>query len=155
MNEQADRTLRQLLRNLPERPAPAGLESRVLQQLERRRGHAWWRRGFAHWPVAARAGFITTCAVLIGVSLLDTRWSTLGTGVWRRAFGSVLSWAYPAEVAIASTTAVSTRIAHTLPLSWLYALLAMAAALYAVLFGLGIAAYRTLYLSPHPRQVIR
>jgi hypothetical protein len=39
MNEQADRTLRQLLRNLPERPAPAGLESRVLQQLERRRGH--------------------------------------------------------------------------------------------------------------------
>jgi hypothetical protein len=155
MKETADRSLTQLLRNLPLRPAPASLESRVLHQLERRRALAWWRRGFAHWSTATRAVFITTCGVLICASLLDTRWSTLGTGVWQRAFSWALSWAYPAELAIASTTAVSTRIVHSLPVNWLYAILATAAALYAALFGLGVAAYRTLYLSPHPGQVIR
>jgi len=155
MKENADRTLTRVLRSLPARPAPARLESRVLQQLERRRAIAWWRLGFAHWPAAARAGFITTCIVLIGASLLDTRWSALGAGVWQRAFSWAQSRAYPAVGAIVSTTAVSTRIVHTLPANWLYALLAIGAALYAVLFGLGVAAYRTLYLSPPPRQVNR
>jgi len=154
MNEK-DGTLNQLLRNLPLRPAPAGLESRVLQQLERRLTLAWWQRGFSHWPAAARAGFITTCMLLIGTSLLETRWSTLGAGVWRQAFGWALSSAHPAVGTIASTAAVSQRIAHALPANWLYAILVIAAALYATLFGLGVAAYRTLYLSPSPRREIR
>jgi len=155
MKEKADRTLAHVLRNLPLRPAPAQLESRVLQQLDRRRTLAWWRRGFAHWPAPARAGFIAACIVLIGASLLDTPWYTLGTGVWQRAFSWALSWAYPAVGAVASTTTVSTRIVHALPANWLYAILAIAAALYAALFGLGVAAYRTLYLPSPPRQVIR
>jgi hypothetical protein len=155
MSEKADGTLNHVLRNLPPRPAPAGLESRVLQQLERRRTLGWWQRGFSHWPAVARASFISICMVLIGASLLDSRWSTLGADVWRQAFGWALSSAYPALGAIASTTAVSTRIAHTLPANWLYAILAIAAALYMVLFGLSVAAYRTLYLSPPPHQVIR
>jgi hypothetical protein len=96
-----------------------------------------------------------TCIMLIGASLLDTRWSTLSSGVWQRAFSWALSWTYPAVGAIVSTTAVSTHIVHTLPANWLYALLAIGAALYAALFGLGVAAYRTLYLSPSPRQVLR
>lgn len=155
MKEKADRTLTELLRNLPPRPAPARLESRVLQLLERRRTLAWWRRGFAHWPAVVRAGFITTCVALVGASLLDTRWSTLGTGARQRAISWALSCAYPAMDAIASTTAVSTWIVHALPANWLYVILAIAAALYVTLFGLGVAAYRTLYLSPSPRQVIR
>ena len=155
MKENADPTLTRVLRSLPARLAPASLESRVLQQLERRRALGSWRLGFAHWPVAARAAFITTCIVLIGASLLDTRWSTLGAGVWRQAFSWAASWAYPAVGAIVSTTAVSTRIVDTLPANWLYALLAIGAALYVALFGLGVAAYRTLYLSPSTPQVIR
>lgn len=155
MNEKADRTLSHILRNLPPRPAPATLESRVLQQLQHRRALAWWWHGFAHWPAAARAGFITTCIVLIGASLPDTGWSMLRTGVLQRVLSWAMSWAYPAAGAIASTTAVSTRIVHAVPADWLYAILAMGAALYAALFGLGLAAYRTLYLSSPPRQEIR
>lgn len=155
MKETADQALTRLLRSIPPRQAPAMLEVRILRQLERCRAVAWWRRGFAHWPAAARAGFIATCIVLIGASLLDTRWSMLGPSVWRRAFGWALTWADPAVGAIVSTTEVSMRILHTLPASWLYAILAIAAVLYAALFGLGVAAYRTLYLSPSPRQVIR
>ena len=155
MNEEPLETLNHALRNLPPRPAPAGLESRVLQQLELRRSHGWWRRGFAHWPAVARAGFIATCMVLIGASLLAARWSSLGIGIGRQAFDWALSSAYPAVGAIAWTTVVSTRIVHALPANWLYAILAIAAALYVALFGLGVAAYRTLYLSPPSRQVIR
>jgi hypothetical protein len=39
-------------------------------------------------------------------------------------------------------------LAHALPPGFLYGGLAVCAALYAVLFGLGAAVYRTLYLQP-------
>jgi hypothetical protein len=131
-NEQA---LNRVLRDLPLRSAPATLEARVILQLERRRTITWWQRGFTHWPAAARVSFIGTCVAVIGASLADTRWSTL-------------SWTYPAVGVIASAADVEVWISRSLSSNWFYAFAATAALLYATLFGLGIAAYRTLYLSP-------
>jgi hypothetical protein len=41
-----------------------------------------------------------------------------------------------------------TLLARTLPVTWLYPGIVVCAVLYAVLFGLGAAVYRTLYLQP-------
>jgi hypothetical protein len=41
-----------------------------------------------------------------------------------------------------------TLLARTVPPAWAYAGIAAGAMLYAVLFGLGAAVYRTLYLQP-------
>jgi hypothetical protein len=146
--ERADRSLTRLVQNLPLRPAPVTLESRVMQQLQRQRTIAWWGRGFAHWPATARVFFVSTCTAIMGLSLLDTRWSMLGEGVLQRAFRVTLSWTHPAAGAIAPASDMGGWIAHTLSSSWIYALAAVAALLYAALFGLGVAAYRTLYFSP-------
>lgn len=147
-NDRADRALTRLVQNLPLRPAPATLESRVMQRLQGQRTIAWWRRGFAHWPATARVLFVGTCMAIMGLSLLDTRWSMLGEGVLQRAFRVTLSWTYPAAGAIAPAFDMGGWIAHALSSSWFYTLAAVAALLYAALFGLGIAAYRTLYFSP-------
>ena len=61
-----DRTLQEL----PLRRAPPTLESRVLDELERRAALAWWRRSFAHWPVAARAVFLVICLALIRLAFV-------------------------------------------------------------------------------------
>ncbi len=58
-----DRTLRALA------PAPgaAGARNRGCStDLQRRAALPWWRRSFAHWPSAARAGFVLVCLALIG-----------------------------------------------------------------------------------------
>jgi hypothetical protein len=151
-NEQA---LNHVLQNLPLRQTPASFEARVLQQLEQRWNRDWWRRGFAHWPAAARVAFVSLCISLVSATLMDTLWSTLGADALHRAFGRALSWTYLAVGAVASATDLWTRVASALPENWRFTIVAVAAVLYAALFGLGAIAYRTLFLSPSPRQVIR
>jgi hypothetical protein len=151
-NEQA---LNHVLQNLPVRQTPAGFEARVLQQLEQRRSGDRWRRGFAHWPAAARVVFVSLCISLVSATLVDTRWSTLGAGALHRTLDRALSWTYLAVGAAASATDLCTRIMSALPENWRFTIAAVAATLYAALFGLGAIGYRTLFLSSSPRQVIR
>jgi len=139
VDDKAEHALTRAVQNLPLRRAPADLEARVLQQLERRLSGDGWRRGFTHWPAAARAGFVAICISLVGATLVDSRWS---------------SWAYLAVGSIASAADLLTHIASAFPQRWLFTIASVAAAMYAVLFALGAVAYRTLYLSPPPRQVI-
>jgi len=133
------RMLRRLLRDLPPRRAPATLESRVLRELERRAALAWWRRGFAHWPLAARASFVVLCGALIGITLL-------GGSSWTPPdAAAALSWSHPALAALGSVGSAGGWIVRLLPDGWLVGMGAAMAALYAILFGLGAAAYSTLY----------
>ena len=106
------------LRQLPLRTAPPTLESRVHRELHRLATLPWWRRSFAHWPAAARAGFVVVCIALAGATLIEGAWG----------------WA-------------STR---ALP-QWLYECLALGGLLYVLLFALGAAAYRALYLDSPPQ----
>jgi len=64
-----------LLRQLPDRRAPAGLEARVLAEIARRAALPWWRTSFTHWPAAARVSFYglsaaAAAAVVAGIFVL-------------------------------------------------------------------------------------
>jgi hypothetical protein len=139
-DEMLERMLDQTLTALPLRPAPATLEARVLGELQRRAALPWWRRSFAHWPLPARAAFIALCAVSIGLAL------------WGAAAAAdvvlSLAWAREAGILLITGANLAASLSHAALPAWLYGVIAVIALLYAFLFGLGAAVYRTLYLQP-------
>ena len=139
-NDSLEGLLERTLHELPLRRAPPTLESRVLCELQRRAALPWWRRSFAHWPLPARAVFVVICGALIRLAFLG--------GAAAVAGALSLSWAREIGVLMASGGNLATLLARTLPVTWLYDGIAACAVLYAVLFGLGAAVYRTLYLQP-------
>jgi hypothetical protein len=152
MNEPIDATLKlervlhQALEGLPPRRAPSTLESRVTNELARRALLPWWRASFANWPVAARVGFIVVCAVLVAATILGGISAYLGDRSFDEAAAVLLSWAHPFLTVLSSAGGLLTVLLHVIPPLWLYATLAVGIFLYVTLFGLGAAAYRTLYL---------
>jgi hypothetical protein len=144
-----------MLRELPLRHAPATLEARVFRELERRAALPWWYRGFTSWPLAARAAFVALCGAIIGFTFLDGSWATAGARVLNGAGALAMSWIHPAVAATAWAGEFSALLVRVVPSAWLYGVFAAGAMLYAVLFGLGAAAYRTLYLPPSTAGDIR
>jgi hypothetical protein len=150
--DRLERLLDDTLRSLPSRPAPPGLESRVLGRLAQRASRPWWRRSFGHWPAFARVGWVTACAVLIGCTLLG---GTLLRGPWmttvdslQRA-GAAGAWIRHATMITGTVANLVGSLLDAIPATWVLLGLATATLLYAFLFGLGAAAYRLLYLQPH------
>jgi hypothetical protein len=141
-----ERLLDRSLRELPVRRAPATLESRVLAELARRAALPWWRRSFAHWPQAARAVFVSMCVILVGLAFAAGGWAASGlrslhaAGVWP------MPWAREAVAVMGVAQWLSGELARAIPPDWIYGGLAAGALLYTALFGLGVAAYRALYL---------
>lgn len=138
--EALERLLGRALHGLPLRRAPVTLESRVFGELERRAALPWWRRSFAHWPPLARAVFLVICGALIKLAFLG--------GATAVAGARSLSWAREARMLVASAGNLAAVLAHTPPPAWVYEAIAVCAVLYAILFGLGAAVYRALYLQP-------
>ena len=132
-----DRTLQEL----PLRRAPPTLESRVLDEIERRAALAWWQRSFTHWPLAARAVFLVICLALIRLAFVGGATAVAGV--------RSLSWARDIGLRVTSAGNLLTLLANMVPPTWIYQSIAACAVLYAILFGLGAAVYRTLYLQPH------
>lgn len=136
------------LENLPLRRAPAALELRIKHEIQRRAALPWWRRSFAQWSLPARSAFIAACVGVIALTMTgrvgsgDSRYAHLLAG-WAdggtRAAASVL----------ASADGVEALLARLVPEEWLRLGLGLGVLFYVVLFGLGAAAYRTLYLEPH------
>jgi hypothetical protein len=147
-DEALQRLLDRTLRELPPRRAPAGLEARVLNELERRAALPWWRRSFMHWPAPARIAFLVTCAALVALVLVGGTAAVAGLGSLLESGTVSLSWAREIGALAVSAGNVITLLAHSLPLTWLYQGMVVCAVLYAALFGLGAAVYRTLYLQP-------
>jgi hypothetical protein len=144
-NEALARLLDRALRELPMRRAPPTLESRVFGELQRRAALPWWRRSFASWPLLARAAFLVICGALIRLAFLGGTAAVAGV--------HSLSWAREIGAITASAANFAALLARTVPPTWAYQGIAVCAALYAALFGLGAAMYRTLYLQPpgdHP-----
>src|SRR4051794_8580369 len=73
-----ERLIHRTLRDLPSRHAPRSLEQRVLAEIERRAALPWWRKSFAHWPVAARAGFILVSAGFAKLAIMLGVWVMAG-----------------------------------------------------------------------------
>jgi hypothetical protein len=137
-DEKLRRLVDHALRDLPHRAAPATLQTRVHAELQRRAALPWWRRSFSHWPTPARGAFVAVCIALTVVTLLVGSLTTLDLAPATQQLLRLLSLA----------TAVEAIPARLIPPLWLDSALVAGALLYAMLFGLGAFAYRTLYLKP-------
>ena len=136
--DELERLVTRALQDQPLRRAPDALERRVLAQLESGAAIARWRRGFAHWPMAARVAFL---AASVGVVKL-----ALSIAVWLSAplDSPASSFDLPSQVAWLQTLfVVISSIARTVPSLWVHAGIAILVILYAALFGIGASAYRT------------
>jgi hypothetical protein len=119
---------------------------RVAEELARRASLPWWRASFATWPVAARVVFILVCAVLGAATILGGVSAYLGDHSFDEASALMLSWAHPFLTVVSSAGGLMALLVHMIPPLWLYGILGAGIFLYVTLFGLGAAAYRTLYL---------
>jgi predicted anti-sigma-YlaC factor YlaD len=138
--ERLEQLIDGLVRSQPARRAPAGLEARVLARIA---AQPWWRKGFAHWPLWARGAFLVASYGFVRLAL---------AGVM-----SVIELVSTADVAdvdalhrtreaVSTTVSLGEMVLHAIPPVWLYTGAAVGFMLYAVLFGLGTFAYRTLYV---------
>ncbi len=138
---QLEQLIDRWLRDLPSRRAPATLESRVLAELARCAALPWWQRSFAHWPHMVRVVFVILCLALGALTFIRST-----------ALVSSIESAHllrPAGAFAGAMVQTAASLVHAIPTQWLYGALAMAATLYGLLFALGAAAYRTLYLDSH------
>ena len=150
LDREMEARLGQALRTLPERRAPATLESRVLDALARRVPLPWWRRSFAEWPAAARVAFGVTSAVLVVLTVLAAAAANANLGALGGSHALSTPVLHDASVFFDITRTLSVLLASILSSSWVLGCLIAGAALYAALFGLAIAGYRTLYLNADP-----
>jgi len=149
LDREMEARIGEALRTLPVRRAPATLESRVLDALARRAPLPWWRRSFGEWPAAARIAFSVTSAALVVLTVLAAANANLGSLDASRALATA-PVLHDASVFFAITRSLSVSLASLLSSRWVLGCLVASAALYAALFGLAVAGYRTLYLNAEP-----
>jgi len=144
--EKLEASIHRVLRSIPDRKAPASLEARVLAELSRRASLPWWRRSFAYWPSAARAGFFVGSALAaalivsgIFVLLRSPAATELAGGVAAR-----FSWFVLARDIVASANARLWLLIGAIPPIWLYGVIGTIAICYAALAAIGAATYRAL-----------
>ena len=146
--QQLERFVTRLAASQPPRQAPRSLERRVFAELERRAVLPWWRKPFTLWPLAARVAFLAASPIFVKLALLGAT-DILGGASFSRVSAAVLaelSWMRMWGGLISALgEAAALAIRHP-PAYLLYGGFAVAA-LYAALFGIGAAAYRTLYNS--------
>ncbi|HEX4151672.1 MAG TPA: hypothetical protein VHY75_05625 [Steroidobacteraceae bacterium] len=131
-----EKLVSEALRAAPVRRAPRSLEQRIWREIARRAALPWWRHSFPRWPRLAQAGLALTCGTII--------WAVS----WAAASPLSGAWLRPALTLLDAARDLDASLMGAVPLDWLYGATAAAALLYVALFGLGAAAYRTLYLQP-------
>jgi hypothetical protein len=137
-HQQLESLIDKTLRDQPLRRAPASLEANVLAAIELQMSSAWWRSGFARWPIAARIGFALLSIALIRFAIVLGNWVSNGFQSLSSSVAGATDWVHPV---VQNTTAFIERI----PAIWLYGGLFVIASAYIMIFGIGMAAYRTLY----------
>lgn len=147
--EPLERAIHQTLRALPPRRAPRTLEARVFAELERLAALPWWRRSFMHWPLAARAVFLLASLGLVKITIMAVVWIMVGLDSTALAatLSTPFAWAQTGLSLGRGVADFCVTVFRSIPLVWLYGTTAFVAAMYVALFGLGAAAYRTLYVS--------
>jgi hypothetical protein len=137
------------LRAQPARTAPATLHARVLAELARREALPWRRRSLAYWPLPLRVAFLLAC--------MAGAWASLRlVPSLIEPFSRPLSWLDSAGGWVSFLDSlfayVGSAVLHSLPAPLLYGGVLGLGALYALLAGIGVAAYRTLYIPVEPQQ---
>ena len=142
--DELERFIHQTLRALPVRKAPGTLEARVLAEVERRAAIPWWHKSWSYWPQPVRAAFLLLCGALVVVGGFFAR-TGFDTTQFNAAAAPALTLAGQVWGTVRSVGDFVAMIArHVSPL-WFYGAIAFVVSLYAMLFGLGAAAYRTLW----------
>ncbi len=141
--QKLERLIHQTLREAGPRRAPRTLEERVMTEIARRAALPWWKQNFAHWPVGVRVAFLAVSGVMIAAAMWLT--GSVDAAPVRAAVTSQLAWLDTAAVVGRALRDFVVLTIDGLPALWLWGGLAIVASLYAMLFGLGAAAYRTLY----------
>ena len=129
-----------LARSQPPRRAPASLQARVFAQIS---AQPWWRKGFVHWPLSARAAFLVASVGFIKLALVGVMSLT---DMVRTADVAGVDTLQRTGKAVSTTVSLGELLLHAIPPVWLYAGAVVGFTLYAALFGLGTFAYRTLYV---------
>jgi hypothetical protein len=142
--EKLEAAIHRALRSVPDRKAPAGLEGRILAELNRLASLPWWRRSFAHWPLAPRVIFFAGSAVaaaLVVNALMMVGFSNvahdLAAGVTQR-----LAWISLAREITAAIGVKVRLVVGAIPPVWLYGTATAVVLCYATLAAIGAAAYR-------------
>jgi hypothetical protein len=138
--------LHRLLRGLPARRAPVGLEERVLRAIRQQADAPWWRRSFRHWPLPACVAFVLACGASLGLIWWGGSRVPVETLALGGVGGMLMSWLHAVSAALATANHVGQTLSavftHVLPSQWLYGILLLCGSLYAALFLMGAAAYR-------------
>ena len=98
--------------------------------------------------MVARVIFVLVCAGLVAGTILGGISAYLGDHSFDEVSAVLLSWAHPFLTVTSSAGGLVALLVHVIPPVWLYGILGVGTFLYVTLFGLGAAAYRTLYLRP-------
>jgi hypothetical protein len=148
---QLEKFIGSVLRQQPLRPAPATLEARVLRELELRCTKAW-QMGFSRWPWTARVLCLPVGAALVWLSFFTTArllslWQAVQVSAPANAAQSGWRWFEGLGQALQT---LGNLVTHAVPQWLLYGGAGAALLMYAAFFGLGAAAFRTLFVSPEP-----
>lgn len=143
-----ERLAHRALRELPPCRAPAGLEARVLAEIERRAKQPERPTGIAHWPASARALLIAGCVLCAALVWL----------VMPRLYGAMMYALSAAGVAdvidglsgtirmFVGLAGLAARLVRMIPKDWLFGGLFVISVAYAALIALGY-----LLLSPRSK----
>lgn len=147
--EKLEAAIHRVLRSIPDRKAPAGLEARVLAELGRRASLPWWRRSYAFWPSSVRLMFFVGSAVAAALLVSGIILLVRSSGAHELAGGveSRFSWLFFAREIAASGYARVRGLIATVPAIWLYGAIGTIAMCYATLGAIGAATYRALTFS--------
>jgi hypothetical protein len=153
--ERLEAAIHRALRSAPDRKAPASLEARVLSELGRLSSLPWWRRSFAHWPLAARVVFFAGSAVAAAIVVnalmavgLTTFAHDLAAGIGQR-----LAWISLARDVAAAVGDKTRLVIGAIPAVWLYGIAGGVALCYATLAAIGAAAYRAFSFARQPSRI--
>ena len=143
-NEPLEAAIHRVLRRLPDRKAPRGLEDRVFAELARRAALPWWRASFSHWPSSVRAAFFAGSAVaaLLLVWTVVTVCASNGASQVAGGISESFSWLVLARDIIAAAETRLRIALSAMPTFWLLTAAGIVAFSYAALAAIGAATYR-------------
>ncbi|HEY1847792.1 MAG TPA: hypothetical protein VGG37_01240 [Opitutaceae bacterium] len=150
-DDKLEAVVHRILRSVPERKAPAGLERRVMAEIARRAALPWWRKSFAHWPGIVRAlflalGGVAAVAVVFALYLLA---HTTGAGRISQGLSGLYAWVLVGRDVTAAASMRLRAFAASLPPVLLYGGAATIAICYASVGVLAAAAFRALRPATH------
>jgi hypothetical protein len=145
--EQLEQLVHRELRALPARRAPRTLEARVLAAIEHQAAVVWYHKSWSYWPAAIRAAFLVVATSVTG-AVVAAFYLGLGN-VENSAVASEAVSRFDGLVRLGNTFSglvdFASMVIRNIPSLWLYGGAAFVMLMYATFFGLGAAAYRTLY----------